>query len=364
MTRASKLLRRILASTGILVMLLMLAPIGLAQGPNLLQNPGFERPYVALPAKENCRIAAPWVAWYIEGSKEETSQGYRLAPEYKAAFSSDYPGNRVRSGELSQQYFHSFGNFQGGVYQQVTNIPVGSRLRFELWGMTWSCDRESKGNCGGATSGDPSPMHSRIGIDPTGGADPFSQEIVWSPEQNAYDKWSLFQVEAVAKRSTVTVFVYSYPDYRSQDNNVYLDDASLVVLAPPATATRRPTNTPSKMPLPTKTPVPTETSTPAPTDTPMPTATSSPTKAPTMTFTPAPTNTPQPTNTMRPTDTALPTSAPQPTDTPVPAPTATVTRTSPVSRWLAGQGELVIYLFIVGIVIALLIGFVLGRRRG
>ena len=90
MTRASKLLRRILASTGILVMLLMLAPIGLAQGPNLLQNPGFERPYVALPAKENCRIAAPWVAWYIEGSKEETSQGYRLAPEYKAAFSSDW----------------------------------------------------------------------------------------------------------------------------------------------------------------------------------------------------------------------------------------------------------------------------------
>ena len=369
MTRASKLLRAILASAAMLVVLLALVPPGLAQGPNLLQNPGFERPYVALPAKENCRIAAPWVAWYIEGSKEETTQGYRLAPEYKAAFRDDYPGNRVRNGELSQQYFHSFGNFQGGIYQQVANIPAGSRLRFELWAMTWSCDAERKGNCGGATSGDPSPMHLRIGIDPTGGTDPFSQAIVWSPEQNAYDAWYLFQVEAVAKSSTVTVWVYSYPDYRSQDNNVYLDDASLVVLAPPPTATKRPTNTPSKTPLPTKTPVPTETltptdtSTPTPTNTAVPTATPSLTNTSTLTFTPVPTDTPRPIDTLRPTDIPLATPPSRPTDIPAPAPTAPLGGLSLVMQQLAGQWELVVYLFLVGLVIALLVGFAVGRRR-
>lgn len=237
---------------------LLVSPVpSLAQGPNLIQNPGFEQPYAILPDKENCAIAAPWIAWWIEGIPEETSQGFRLAPEYKAATRGDFPYNRVRNGEFAQQYFHSFGNFQAGLYQPVSNVAVGSRLRFEIWGMTWSCDLESKGNCDKATSGDPSPMHFRIGIDPTGGADFFSQNVIWSPEQNAYDVWTLFSVEAVAKNSTVTVMVYAYPDYRSQDNNVYLDDASLVVIAPPPTPTRRPTQTPVPTAIPTETSVPT-----------------------------------------------------------------------------------------------------------
>ncbi len=211
-----------------------------AQSPNLLQNPGFERPYVAMPSKENCRLAAPWVPYYYEGSEWETSQGYRFAPEYKAAFRDEAPYNRVRNGELSQQYFHSYGNFQGGVLQQVSNVPVGKLLRFEIWAMTWSCDNESKGNCGGNVSGDPSPMHLRIGIDPTGGTDAMSDNVVWSAETNAYDAWELIQVEAVSAAKNVTVFVYSFPVYRSQDNNVYLDDASLTL----ASARTLPTPTP------------------------------------------------------------------------------------------------------------------------
>ncbi|MCE5258547.1 MAG: hypothetical protein LLG44_05725 [Chloroflexi bacterium] len=212
-----------------------------ADGPNLLQNPSFERPYVSMAIKENCRIAAPWVPYYYEGSPAETSQGYRLAPEYKAAFYWEAPGNRVRSGELAQQFFHSYGNFEGGIFQQVNGVTPGQLLRFETWALVWSCDKESKGNCSGNTSGDPSPMHLRIGIDPQGGVDAKSADIVWSDEMKAYDAWRLMQVEAVAQNSSVTVFVYSYPDYRSQDNNVYLDDASLVAatsrILPVASAT-------------------------------------------------------------------------------------------------------------------------------
>ncbi len=235
----------------VVVTLLCLLPAAAtvsADGPNLLQNPGFERPYVAMATKENCRIAAPWVPYYYEGSEWETSQGYRFAPEYKAAFRDEAPYNRVRNGELSQQYFHSFGNFQGGILQQVSNVPVGKLLRFDIWAMTWSCDNEGKGNCGGNTSGDPSPMHLKIGIDPFGGTDAMAESIVWSPETNAYDDWELLTVEAVAAAKTVTVFVYSFPDYRSQDNNVYLDDASLVVAS--ARTMPTPTPTPPKTPAP------------------------------------------------------------------------------------------------------------------
>jgi hypothetical protein len=228
------------------------AALARAQGPteNLLVNPGFERPYLAIPGHENMRIAQGWTAWWIQGSAEELTDGYRLAPEYKAAFTNDFPYNRVRSGELAQQYFHSWGNFQGGVHQQV-KVPVGARLQFSLWGMAWSCDQEKKGNCQSATSGDPSPMHMRIGIDPTGGTDPFSPNIVWSPEQDPYDAWSQFSVEAVSQNATVTAFTYSYPDFRSQDNNVYLDDASLVIISPPPTPTSPPTQ-----PKPTTVPTP------------------------------------------------------------------------------------------------------------
>lgn len=326
-----------------LLVCLLLAIPALAQGPNLIQNPSFEQPYVVLPNKENCAIAAPWVAWWIEGSPEEVSQGYRLAPEYKAAFRSDFPGNRVRSGELAQQYFHSFGNFQAGVLQQVHNIPKGARLRFSLWGMTWSCDREDKGNCGGATSGDPSPMHFRIGIDPTGGTDVFSPNIVWSPEQNAYDAWHYFEVEAVAQNTSVTVFVYTYPDYRSQDNNVYLDDASLVIVAPPPTATKRPTNTPTATPIPTS--MPTATATPLPTSTPLPTC--PPTLvAAVSTCPPCP-----------------PTEAPKPVPTSSPPVTITAPSASRVTQLASGDRLRIGFAGLVAFIGTFILGLIVGRRQ-
>ena len=341
----------LIVAFSVLPSLLLMWPASvLAQGTNLLQNPGFEHPYAVLPGKENCAVAAPWVAWYIQGSPEEVSQGYRFAPEYKAAFRADFPGNRVRNGELAQQWFHSYGNFEAGVYQQVPNIAVGAKLRFELWGMTWSCDKESKGNCSNATSGDPSPMHFRIGIDPTGGSDVFSPAILWSPEQNAYDAWQHFEVEAVAQKSTVTVFVYTYPTYRSQDNNVYLDDASLVVIQPPPTATRRPTKVPTVTPIPTDTPLPT--------NTPVPTATPLPTDTPVPTVTLTPTSTPVPTNT--------PTSVPSPTRTSGPTPAPTLTRTPRVNQLLsiiAEQGPLV-FIPVAAVIIVLLIWLLLGPRHG
>jgi hypothetical protein len=318
----------------------------LAQGPNLLQNPGFELPHVqSIPGKENCFLAAPWVAWFITGSPEESVLGLHLAPEYKGATRADFPGNRVRNGDLSQQWFHSYGSFQAGVLQQVSNIQVGSKLKFELWVLTWSCDKESKGNCGGATSGDPSPMHVRIGIDPKGGGDVFSQAIVWSPEQNAYDAWYHFEVEAVAQHSTVTVYVYSYPDYASQDNNVYIDDASLVVVAPPPAPTRRPTSTPTATPV--------ATATPLPTNTPVATATPLPTCPPTAVAQAIPTCPACP-------PTEVPKAVPTcpPAVIPTPVPTASL-----LSQLTSGDGLMISLAGLLGLIGMFAIGFALGKRK-
>jgi hypothetical protein len=131
-------------------------------------------------------------------------------------------------------------------------------------------------------------MRMKVGIDPTGGTNPWSGSIVWSGEQNPLDTWALLAVEAVAQGSSVTVYTYSAPPWPTKHNDVYWDDAALVVVAQPAP----PTNTPRPTrPRPTATPVlPTATPTNTPTITPTPTNT--PTATPVNTATPTPTNTP------------------------------------------------------------------------
>jgi hypothetical protein len=204
-----------------------------AQGANLLFNPGMEGTYVTVGIYENMRVAAGWIAWWREGSWEEILEGYRLRPEYKASFADEVSGDRVHSGWQAQQYFHSYATIQGGIFQIVNNVKPGQRLRFSIWGMAWSCEdwyRCHEKNPPRVWSWRPSPMHMRIGIDPFGGNDAFSTNIVWSSEFDSYDTWSQWTVEAVAASSTVTVWTYAYPDYRSQDNDIYLDDAELTVV--------------------------------------------------------------------------------------------------------------------------------------
>jgi hypothetical protein len=239
----------------------------------------------------------------------------------------------VRNGELAQQWFHSYGNFEAGVLQQVSNIPVGSKLRFEIWGMSWSCDKEDRGNCTHATSGDPSPMRFKIGIDPTGGGDPFSPAIVWSAENNAYDQWTLFQIEAVAQKPTVTVYVYSYPLYRSQDNNIYVDDASLVIVAAPPAPTKKPTVAPTATPVPSPTAVPTSVP---------------PTVVP-------PTSVPLPT--------CPPTNVPKPCPTCPPVVIPTPVTVSLAQLLTSGQGSFVLLGGLLTIVLAFIVGQALGRRK-
>lgn len=350
--------------TFLLTSLLLAALPVAADGPNLLQNPGFEQPFAAsIPGKENCLIAVPWLAWFVEGPPERTSQGFLLVPEYKMSTRNDAPFNRVHGGDLAQQYFHSFGTFQAGVYQVVQNVTPGALLHLQIWGLTWSCDRESKGNCGNNTSGDPSPMHLRIGIDPTGGTDPFSPNMVWSAEVNAWDTWTLLQVEATAVNSTITVFAYSYPDYRSQDNNVYLDDASLVEVAPPATNTPVPTDTPQASPTPeaTETPVPTDT--PKPTNTPAATATTAPSATPAATAATAATLTAAPSATTQPTKaavTAVPATAAA-TAVPVVSPTPSAAGQSFFARPAAMEGLLVLAAAV--IIVILILMLVLFRKK-
>lgn len=223
---------------GIGILLLALAPLAIAaappqQGENLLQDPSFEGTYSAWNAIPQIQMPVAWTPWWAEASEgDPTWMNHR--PEWKPADGELYP-NRVHSGIRSLQWHKSYATFQAGAYQQVS-VPENAQLRFVAYGQAWSCSEWNK--CPDATSYDPANMGMRIGIDPTGGTNPWAASVVWSGWGNPLDAWGYFAVETTAQGSMVTVFLYSNPDWPKQNQDVYYDDASLVVIgdAPPPTS--------------------------------------------------------------------------------------------------------------------------------
>ncbi len=242
-------------------------------GPNLLVDGDFEAP-PTWPQQDGIgevQVAPGWRAYYLDhapsyvqvpincSGPKQRADCYWMRPEFRdnTAFA-----NRTRSGLRSQKYF-SFGRMhEAGLMQTVGGITPGSIMHFSIYTQAWQCYNPDKCGKNGIKSDQPADMHLRVGIDPTGGRDPFSPNIVWSAEQPAFDRWVEFSVEAVARSNTVTVFTHSRPEwtYARLDNDVYLDDASLVVVSGQAArraapAAPKPTTTPvSPLPLPAKPP--------------------------------------------------------------------------------------------------------------
>lgn len=219
-------------------LLLALVPVALSAAPaqqevNLLQNPSFEGAYSAWNAVPQIQMPASWIPWWADQVEEDPDWQHQR-PEWKPAEGEYYP-NRVHSGERALQWHKSYATFQAGAYQQVS-VPENAQLRFAAYGQAWSCDDWNL--CSDATSHDPANMAMRIGIDPTGGTNPWAPSVVWSAWGNPLDAWGYFAVEAAAQGGVVTVFLYSDPDWPKQNQDVYYDDASLVVIGdtPPPTS--------------------------------------------------------------------------------------------------------------------------------
>ncbi len=132
--------------------------------------------------------------------------------------------------------------FVAGIYQQVPDLTPGVAYAARILWAPASGDGTGR----------------KIGIDPTGGTDPASPAIVWSPEVTTKDRVpAALWVSAVAQNTTVTVFVrVNYPG-STPDGCVWLDMVGLVVdptqpppAPPPPTS---PPDTPTPVP-PTPTP--------------------------------------------------------------------------------------------------------------
>lgn len=224
-----KLTGPLLAAAGLLALFGMAPRPAAAQSGNILNNPSFEQPFELHQAADGGGfVAHGWQPWWYNDAGAEFD-----GPEFKQANIAVDP-NRVRSGTDAQQYFRPWARHQAGVYQQVP-VASGSLLRFTAYGHAWSTfckEKDDHLDCDPEDSyhGEVNPITMKIGIDPLGGTDPFSPNIVWGEEKGVYDNYDLFTVEATSQAGQVTVFVYSMPLYAAPVVNVYWDDASLIVL--------------------------------------------------------------------------------------------------------------------------------------
>jgi uncharacterized protein YraI len=213
------------------------------QDGNLLTNPGFEPfitpeglfdyPLIVTP-EGGGHVAEGWLPWwYWHLDEEDIFQNY-VVPEYDIAPISRDPF-RVRTGNAAQQIFRPATMWKAGVYQTVM-VPTNAQLQFSIYGHAWAgfCKKTKDGHdCGDNHDSNygegANPAIMRVGIDPYGGTDWTSPAIVWSQDYNIHDHYEQLVVTAQANGSQVTVFTYTTFVFPAVINNVYWDDAALVV---------------------------------------------------------------------------------------------------------------------------------------
>ncbi|MCO5188590.1 MAG: hypothetical protein M9928_10830 [Anaerolineae bacterium] len=197
---------------------------------NLLVNPSFEGQYAAwIPPNGHpdcpagicttAQMAGGWTPFWrsFSGDPNDTD----VNPEYKPAESEFFP-NRVHSGERAQQYFTFYRTHEAGLLQQVSGLTPGVTYCFSIWGHSWS-----DGDDDGVSGPQFGILQQKVGIDPTGGDDWRSNDIIWSAEREQYDEFGLFKIEVEAQSEIITVYAYSNPVWSVKHNDVYWDDAVL-----------------------------------------------------------------------------------------------------------------------------------------
>lgn len=197
------------------------------------------------------------------------------------------------------QYIHGDGiEFDAGIYQVVTGTQPGAMYEFKIGFAPMLRDIG-----GGQNRKIDDVVGRRVGVDPTGGTDPHSPNVLWGPEWwgagygasiNNPDMALVFAAQA----PQVTVYARVFNRGSSASDKVWFD---VMCVLPRG-------DLPTVTPLASPTPVSTDTPVPPPTSTRVP-ATRVPTKTP---VPPSDTPTPEPTSTNTPRPTRAPTNTPAP----------------------------------------------------
>lgn len=192
---------------------------------NLLSNPGFDGDFRAWNSIEEITVAQGWYPfWVPHRAQDEPWKNQR--PIFRAALRA-LDSRRTRTGPAAQSYQSPWATHVAGIMQTV-EATAGQHYALSAYGYAWSTNSDTPDQ-----SIDPGNVRMRVGIDPSGGTNPFEARVVWSPERVNYDAYDKpFTVEAQAQASRITVFMLSAADWPKKHNEVFWDDIGLEAVAP------------------------------------------------------------------------------------------------------------------------------------
>jgi len=146
---------------------------------------------------------------------------------------------RVKFGASALKSFTFWRRHDMGLYQRVS-VTKDTRYKFSIYAHSWfsSCDakphdRPYEKDC--TTPLDWASCWLTVGIDPTGGTNPYSDNVVWGEERVIYGRYidTPLAVEAVAKGNAITVFTHSWTTHSLKHCDTYLDGATLEIVGVP-----------------------------------------------------------------------------------------------------------------------------------
>jgi len=188
---------------------------------NFLTNPGletFNAPYDDYN-DHPLQVAQSWTAFTKSGATPK----YMTTHEWAAM-----SGGKAEKleGNNSQMYWET-GAFEAGIYQQVSvtaGTDYGAQAKIlSIWKTS--------------ASHDDGKMLKQVGIDPNGGTDPDSPDIVWGPTRGKDVQWESVRTSATAISSTITLFILVTNTEASPHPNQVFVDAVVLTEAPSASAT-------------------------------------------------------------------------------------------------------------------------------
>ncbi len=229
--KTRKLLRRLIWGSNILLSLALIlawlfAPLVVQAQNNLLNNPNFEQAH-----GDGVTLTAP-PGWSIWASTTDGLVGRQLRRGQEVVSSVG-----VLEGNGSFDAYKGWSVFSVSLYQTVSGIQPGATLRLSAFGRIWSCDSNAEepidpciGEGGQVAGSIDTGASFRVGIDPGGGNDPNSPNIVWSNPIAPYSGFQQAAVEAAATAGSVTVVLNASMQTPARHQHVFWDQASLTVV--------------------------------------------------------------------------------------------------------------------------------------
>ena len=212
----------------LLTLLLLFAAPAYAQAENVLRNPGFEGGFTYRDDDPLVHVGSAWIPWYRTSNSESAPAWQLVKPVFELEWywpPTDVKPIRVRD-DNSAQLLHSFyATWDAGILQEIEGIEIDSWLRFSVFAWIWSSKLDDPN-----VSEQDGDVYIQVGIDPDGGTDPQSEDIVWSElGYEFYDGWREYVVVTQAASDTVTVFIRAQVNEPVRNNYVWLDETSLVL---------------------------------------------------------------------------------------------------------------------------------------